>query len=116
MYRTLGSDTDRWWTADEITDHTGLDIIDIGQTLRTLAAAGVLHEHDRQAQRREYRWHDELRYLFDRSEPTADLIDPVCGMPVSPDSAHTGRDRSGAIVRFCSRWCQATYRARARRP
>lgn len=112
VYRTVGSNPDGWWTASEIAEHTGLDPLDVGQTLRGFASAGILHE-ERGGPVRTYRWHDELRYVFEGSAPEGVMIDPVCGMPVGTDSPHVGHDETGAIVRFCSRYCQLTYRSRA---
>ncbi|MEO7980678.1 MAG: hypothetical protein ABI807_07290 [Sporichthyaceae bacterium] len=114
VYRTAGSTPDAWWSATEIAQHAGLDIADIDRALRGFAAAGILHERVSPGGRL-CRWRDELRYVLDGTSPPAELIDPICGMPVNADSAYTGHDATGATVHFCSRWCQAAHRNRLRR-
>lgn len=114
VYQTVGSNPESWWRAAEIAAHKDLDHAEIDQALRSFAAAGILHERTHPSGGRIYRWHDELRYLFQRTSPPADLIDPVCGMPVDTDSPHTGHDATGVVVHFCSTWCRAAHRARLR--
>lgn len=115
VYRAVGSDPDSWWTAGEIATHSGLDRAEVDQALRGFAAAGILHERAYQSGGRRYRWHDELRYVFDGTAPPSERIDPVCGMPVDPDTAYAARDTTGATVYFCSRWCRAAHRSRRHR-
>lgn len=115
VYQTVASDPEATWSAAEIAAHTRLAHHDIGQVLRSFAAAGILRETASPGRDRRYRWRPELRYLLDGSAPRAEFIDPVCGMPVDPDTPHTGRDASGALVRFCSPYCGAAYRGRRRR-
>ena len=50
----------------------------------SFAGAGILHERTHPSGARLYCWHDELRYLFDGTGPRAELVDPICGMPVDP--------------------------------
>lgn len=50
-----------------------------------------------------------------RTVPATDVVDPICGMPVDPDSPHRASDATGALVRFCSPYCRAAFRARSRR-
>lgn len=115
VYRTLATDPDACWSAAEIAAHTGLDQHDIDQTLRSFTAAGIVREVTSPAGGRCYRWRTQLRYLLDGTTPTDEFLDPVCGMPVDADTPHTGRDSTGALVRFCSLYCRAAYRTRSRR-
>lgn len=115
VYRAVGSNPESWWSAVEIAKHAGFDHAEVDQVLRSFAGAGILHERTHPSGARLYCWYHELRYLFDGTAPRAELVDPVCGMPVAADSPHTGHDPTGATVAFCSRWCQAAHRARLRR-
>ena len=114
VYRTVGTRPDAWWSATEIADHTGTDVTEVDQALRGFAAAGILHDHVGAAGRR-YSWHRDLRYVFDGTSPTGELIDPICGMPVAADSPHVGHDTGGAALRFCSQVCLTAHRRRLRR-
>ena len=116
VYRTIASDPDASWSATEVAAHTGLDQHDIDQTLRSFTAAGIFRDATAgKAGEHRYQWRPQLRYLLEGTTPSGDCIDPVCGMPVGADTPHTGRDSSGALVRFCSSYCRAAYRARSRR-
>ena len=116
VYRAVGSNPDSWWTAAEIAAHSGLDHADIDQALRGFAGAGILDERTNASVGRLYRWHNDLRYVLGGSSPPPEeLVDPVCGMPVDPDTGYTARNATGATVHFCSMWCRAAYRARRHR-
>lgn len=114
VYRTVGARPDAWWSATEIADHTGTSVLEVDQVLRGFAAAGILHDRAGPAGRR-YSWHRDLRYVFDGTSPTGELIDPICGMPVAADSPHVGHATDGAALRFCSQGCLAAHRRRSRR-
>ncbi len=115
VYRIVGSNPDTAWTASEIKHHSALDEHEIDRALRGFAAAGILRDEPCPAGGRQYRWRPELRYLLDGSLLATEAVDPICGMPVDPDSPHRASDATGALVRFCSPYCRAAFRARSRR-
>src|SRR5205807_4791144 len=45
----------------------------------------------------------------DATHEAGELIDPVCGMQVSPDAPETATYR-GTLYRFCSRHCAEAFR------
>jgi Cu+-exporting ATPase len=46
-----------------------------------------------------------------RVETRGDTVDPVCGMPLSPDNAAARRDTAAGTFHFCSSGCAATFDA-----
>ena len=43
------------------------------------------------------------------AHPADETIDPICGMPVSPDTAAAHRDTTAGTFHFCSTGCAATF-------
>lgn len=86
------------------------------QALRRLAAAGILERVGDKGRARRYRWRSEMSYLHRGTAPSG-LVDPLCGMPVAPDTPHRATDDDGQEVSFCSmpclvRWLNARRSAR----
>jgi YHS domain-containing protein len=115
VYRIVGSNPDTAWTATEIKHHSALDEQAIDRACRGFAAAGILCDESCLAGGRQYRWRPELRYLLDGSLPAAEAVDPICGVPVDPDSTHRASDAASALAHFCSPYCGAAFHTRSRR-
>lgn len=115
VYAVLAGGTDEWWSTEEVAGHVRLDAVEVDQTLRRFAAAGIVDER-RDEHGPRYRWSAGMRYLFDTGD-TGDTaaadVDPVCGMPVDA-SARFDLQVGERHLRFCSLECKLTYAARLR--
>lgn len=101
IYRVLAATADRAWAVAELAAAAGVTHHDADQALRRFAAAGIVHDTQVRGRGHRYRWHPEMAYL--RAGTAGDrAVDPVCGMPVPPGSAHVER-HADTEVSFCSR-------------
>lgn len=109
VFRVLAGARRRVWTvaaaarAALVSDH------EADLALRRFSAAGILERLDEPGRPRRYRWRAEMAYLHEGTEPPG-RIDPVCGMPVPPDSPHVA-EHDGQEIAFCSLPCLVRWRA-----
>ena len=114
VYPVLAGVSDGRWTAGEVAAAAGVSHHEADQALRRFAAAGIVDRIRVRGRSDHYRWHPEMSYL--REGHNGDLpIDPVCGMPVPPDTAHVAADHDGASFSFCSLPCLVRWRSERRR-
>lgn len=117
VYAALGGSPEQPLSVQDIAPLVRVDAYEIDVALRQFAAAGILERVVPDAGPAQYRWHDEMRYLFEALPPNAeDIIDPVCSMPVAPETPHVLRDASGQPIRFCSLGCLTIFRTRGNTP
>jgi YHS domain-containing protein len=118
VYAALGGSPERPLSVQDIAPLGRVDDYEIDVALRKFAAAGILERVVPEAGPAQYRWRDEMRYLFEAVLPpnAEDVIDPVCGMPVAPESPHVLRDASGQAILFCSLDCLTIFRIRGDTP
>lgn len=115
VYVVAASGRRHWWTATDVARAAHVDAHRADLVLRRLSAAGVLEREaaDRPAR---YRWRPEMDYLVNGGQqPVEGELDPVCGMPVPPDSPHVLAGPDGAVWRFCALPCLLRPRRRLRR-
>lgn len=117
VFGVVAASSGRWWTAPAAARAAGVDEIDADQALRRFAAAGIVEQELGRTDGSRYRYRAEMAYLSTGgdTEEDGELRDPVCGMPVAPDTPHVADDH-GHVVRFCSLPClvlwQRAHRAR----
>lgn len=105
----LAGSLDRVWSVASVAREAKVSDHEADQALRRFSAAGILERVDEPGHPRRYRWNPDMSYLHDGREPEGRL-DPVCGMPVPPDSPHTA-EQDGVEVAFCSLPCLVRWRA-----
>jgi len=120
VFAVVAASSGRWWTAPAAARAAGVDEIDADQALRRFGAAGIVEQEPGRTAGSRYRYRTEMAYLSagGHTEEDSELRDPVCGMPVAPDTPHVADDH-GRVVRFCSlpclvRW-QRSHRERRQR-
>ena len=101
------------WTVPAVARDARISDHYADQVLRRFASAGIVERVDDGRPRR-YRWRAEMSYFHHHAAPVGTL-DPVCGMPVPPDSAHRAVDDGGNDVAFCSVPCLVRWRHAHRR-
>ena len=97
------------WTARSVAGAAGVSDHEADQALRRFAAAGIIERVETPGQPRRYRWRTEMGYLSDGGPSPRDRVDPVCGMPVPAESAHTALDGDTEVA-FCSLPCLVRWR------
>lgn len=114
VFAVMAGTAGRWWAASAAARAADVGELDADQTLRRFEAAGIVEHRSDRAGRR-YRYRAEMAYLSAEGGIVVDddLRDPVCGMPVAPDTPHVADD-DGRVVRFCSLPCLVRWQ-RARR-
>jgi len=121
VYAVVAAHPAREWAVREVAAHARVSHHEADQALRRFAAAGIVARIDLPGRSDRYRWILEMRDLADGPSAAGQQpIDPVCGMPVPPDSPHVAHD-GDLDVRFCSlpclvRWNASTRKAERRSP
>lgn len=113
VFSVLAGSRDRVRTVASVARDAGVSDHEADQALRRFHAAGILERIDDPGRPRRYRWRPEMAYLHDGSEPLG-RVDPVCGMPVAPDTPHVVEEE-GREVAFCSLPCLVHWRTSHRR-
>lgn len=115
VFAVVAASSGRWWSAPAAARAAGVDEIDADQALRRFGAAGIV-EHEAGSAGNRYRYRAEMAYLSAAgdAEEEGELRDPVCGMPVAPDTPHVADDH-GRVVRFCSLPCLVRWQRAQRR-
>lgn len=109
VYATLAGAPTRATTARAIAERFPVDARQVDVVLRQFEAAGIAEPAGRTADgQRRFRWRRTMAYLHTEDDPPA-LLDPVCGMPLPPDTAY----QEGGH-RFCSLRCHMAWRVAAR--
>lgn len=111
VYLTLVSQQHASWSAHEIAKRNRLDEHDVERVLDDFQAAAIVEEDGPSKDGPRYRWRSDMSYLFAPPGAPATETDPVCGMPVLPDTPYVAPDTSGEIRRFCSSLCRAAFMA-----
>ena len=110
VYLTFVAQEADSWSVDEIAERNQLPLDQVERVLEEFHAAGIVEPIEVTGQRR-YRWRSDMNYVFGAREPSAEWIDPVCGMPVLAQSPHVAEDVYGRPRRFCSSLCLTAFRA-----
>ena len=113
VFRVLAGTQDRIWAATDVARDAHISDHEADLVLRKFRAAGILVRVDEPGYPRHYRWPSEMAYLRDGSEPPPGQLDPVCGMPVPPDSPHVA-EHDGREIGFCSLSCLVLWRTQHR--
>ena len=110
VYFTLVAQFAESWSAVEIANLKGLDVVPVEAVLDRYADAGVVDVVHSETGLR-YRWCSDMSYLFGAASSGVTMIDPVCGMTTDGETPHWLEDGSGTLRLFCSSLCLATFRA-----
>ena len=114
VYAVVAGHPSAAWSVGEVAAHARVSHHEAAQALRRFAAAGIVARFERPARSDQYRWALEVPALLDgTSADTQQAVDPVCGMPIPPDSPHVVHD-GDVDVRFCSLPCLVRWRAASR--
>lgn len=104
VFRRFARDPLASWSEAEIASAARLETSEVAWALERFREAGIVELVEGR-----YRWRPELRYVFERRDPGAELVDPVCGMPVAADAPLRAEDLLGRTERFCSERCMAAF-------
>lgn len=104
VFRRFARDPLASWSEAEIASAAGLEASEVTWALERFKEAGIVELVERR-----YRWRPELRYVFERRAPRAAHLDPVCGMPVAPDTPLRAEDLLGRMECFCCERCMAAF-------
>ena len=99
------------WSAQELSERTGVSEETVSGVLERFAAAGIIGAAVEAGGPCRYRWRVDKEYLYESTTGSTGWIDPVCGMEVMADSPLIARAIDGSLVRFCSPLCRAAFRA-----
>ena len=108
VFAVIAGARDEVWTAAAAARDANVSDHEADQALRRFSAAGIVERFDDPGHPRRYRWQPSMDYLNARTEPLG-ARDPVCGMPVAPDSPHVVEDGDERVV-FCSMPCLVRWR------
>jgi len=109
VFWVLAGSESATWNVSAVAHDAGISDHEADQALRRFAAAGILERVGDKGRPRRYRWRSEMSYLHRGTAPLG-LIDPLCGMPVAPDTPHRTTDDDGQEVSFCSMPCLVRWR------
>lgn len=110
VYFTLVAQVAESWSAVEVATLKGLDLGTVEAVLERYADAGIIEVVGSKVGLR-YQWRSDMAYIFGASPGGPTMIDPVCGMTVTPWTPHRVEDRSKRLWLFCSSICLETFRA-----
>ena len=108
VYLTLVGQEAESWSARELAERNQLDPDETERVLEAFEAAGVVDAIDAPEDRR-YRWRSDMNYLFGDGDGSPEWVDPVCGMPVLPDTPYVAYDAYRRPRRFCSSLCRGAF-------
>jgi hypothetical protein len=97
IFRLFASDPDGCWSDAEMAFAARVDLDQVRWAVQRFADAGIVEAVEEGC----FRWRIELRYVFERVEPSADRSDPVCLMPVGEDATFRAEDVFGRTESFC---------------
>lgn len=101
----VGAPADEPRTAHEISRERNLQVHEVAQVLERFERAGIVETVEVAGFPTRYPWRSDLGYLADGEGDPLEWTDPVCGMPVRPESPYRARDADGREHRFCSALC-----------
>lgn len=107
----VGAPSDSRLSAKDIASERGLELVEVEDVLARFESAGIAEGIGLVSAPRRYRWRDDMRYLEAGDLDSFDVVDPICLMPVRPDTPYRARDAEGADRFFCSSLCLAAFRA-----
>lgn len=110
VYLTLVGQEAESWSARELAERNHLGLDAIARVLEAFEAAGVVDAFDARGAHR-YRWRSDMNYLIGEEGHSPGWVDPVCGMPVLPNSPYVADDAYRRPRRFCSSLCLAAFLA-----
>ena len=113
IYPVLAGAPDHDWTPGEVAAAAKVSHHEADQALRRFASAGIVDHSHLRGQGHRYRWHPDMRYLR-QDAVSSSAVDPVCGMPVPPETPHSALD-GDTEIRFCSLPCLVRWKSDRRR-
>lgn len=96
-------------TAQEISWERNVLLDDVVDVLGRFERAGIVGAVQVAGSPTRYRWRSDLDYLAEDGDDPFEWTDPVCGMPVRPESPYRVRGPDGQEHRFCSSLCLAAF-------